>query len=106
MPKLEHIRVERSPLGSIQSALFGTGGNADMLLMSTVCINLKSIVIDYCDVNMHCFEPIWNNCKNLSFLGLAGFHQDGVRPSLQPNKNLKVLRFVDCQVDDDTVIFV
>lgn len=109
LPNLQCLRLERTPIGS-EIVDSSAPGNPDIILMSVICQNLRTVVIDYCDITMKCFESVWNNCKNLSFLGMAGLQADEeqIRKGLilLPNDNLKILRFVDCQVNDAMVLLI
>jgi hypothetical protein len=83
-------------------------GNEALIILSQISINLRTLIIDYCDVDMACFETVWNNCRNLSFLGLAGLCNDenDLKLELLHNDNLTILRFVDCQINDDIVFIL
>ncbi|EGF83124.1 hypothetical protein BATDEDRAFT_34000 [Batrachochytrium dendrobatidis JAM81] len=99
VPKLEYIRMDGVPVGHMHFTPFG--GDLDIKALPIVCPNLRAITLDYCDVTMKSVYTLWNECKNLEFLGLAGLSQaPEIQQSLLPKPKLKILRFVDCDVSD------
>ena len=104
LKNLEHLRLDGVPLST---HYFGWGG--DKILKSTVrnCTKLRAISIDFADITLSSFYTLWNNCPNLEFLGLAAVSSglSTIQP-LKINKNIKVLRLVDCQVSDELVPFL
>ncbi|KAJ1343286.1 hypothetical protein BSLG_002312 [Batrachochytrium salamandrivorans] len=100
LPKLECIRMDGIPVGHKHFTPFG--GDLDIKTLPIVCPNLRAVTLDYCDVSMKSFYTLWNDCKHLEFLGLAGLSQssDALQLNLMPKPLLKTLRFVDCDVSD------
>ncbi|KAI8894864.1 hypothetical protein BC833DRAFT_623560 [Globomyces pollinis-pini] len=102
LPKLECLRLEGIPIGS---ADFSWGGDLDITVLTEHCVHLKAISLDYCDLTLNSFVSIWNNCPNLTFLGVAGLqiHNIPFDYDLNPHHSMQTLRFVDCQITDTLI---
>jgi hypothetical protein len=99
---LECVRFDSIPIGSSD---FSWGGDLDLVVLTSTCLNLRAVTIDFCDVTLQSLFILWNNCLNLDFLGLAGVQAVAISENkLMKRPKLKTLRFVDCQIDDTLVI--
>ncbi|KAI8832027.1 hypothetical protein BC829DRAFT_494334 [Chytridium lagenaria] len=95
MPSLEFLRLDGIPIGT----------NGAINNLASYCLNLKVLTLDYClEISMGTLPIVWNGCKNLTFLGLAGIVGDQELPpgTLGFHHHLKTLRLVDCDVSDIT----
>ncbi|KAJ3116539.1 hypothetical protein HDU96_009427 [Phlyctochytrium bullatum] len=94
LPSLEFLRLDGIPIGT----------NNAINNLANYCLNLRVLTLDYClEITMGTLPLVWNGCKNLTFLGLAGIVGDQELPCpLERHENLKTLRLVDCDVCDST----
>lgn len=107
LKKLECIRLDGLPLGSND---FSWGGDLDIMIMGSLCTNLRVVSLDFCDITLESFYTLWNRCPNLEFLGFAGLHGHTSDITLAEKMEIKLklttLRFVDCRVTDDMIVKV
>ena len=96
-PNLEYLRLDG----------LTAGVNRDITKFVRSCPKVKVITLDYCyGISMGAFATLWNGLEHLEFLGCAGII--GKVPSdttFNLKRHLKTLRFVDCDVSDEMVIF-
>ena len=96
LPNLKALRLDGIPSGS-DDAILNLVNN---------CTKLECIVLDYCfGITMESVSIIWNGLNNLKFLGFAGLNGALTSALVKKQCLLETLRFVDCAVTDDLVIF-